>query len=97
MMKEMQKLIKEYRRTNHRGLSRHTQQAGYITAFTTLYKVDQKSVAHSRAFICKDLLDDIALLCQRTKPSNREAVKLKDLPTLVWQIINHPNPSAKIA
>ena len=47
--------------------------------------------------IFKELLDDIALLCQRTKPSNRDAVKLKDLPTLVWQIINQPNPSAKIA
>ena len=46
--------------------------------------------------IFKELLDDIALLCQRTKPSNRDAVKLKDLPTLVLQIINHPTPSAKI-
>ena len=47
--------------------------------------------------IFKDLLDDIALNCQRTKPSNRDISKLKDLPTLVWQIVNQPNPSAKIA
>ena len=45
----------------------------------------------------KELLDDIALLCQRSEPSNRDIVKLKDLPTLVWQIVNQPNPSAKIA
>lgn len=30
--------------------------------------------------IFKELLDDIALLCQRTEPSNRDIVKLKDLP-----------------
>ena len=47
--------------------------------------------------IFKELLDDIALLCQRSEPSNRDIVKLKDLPTLVWQIVNQPNPSAKIA
>lgn len=47
--------------------------------------------------IFKELLDDIALLCQRTEPSNRDIVKLKDLPTLVWQIVNQPNLSAKIA
>ena len=56
-----------------------------------------KSLASLSGSIYKELLDDIALLCQRTKPSNRDAVKLKDLPTLVWQIINQPNPSAKIA
>lgn len=37
--------------------------------------------------ILKELLDDIALLCQRTEPSNLYIVKLKDLPTLVWQIV----------
>jgi len=47
--------------------------------------------------IFKEPLDDIVLLCQRTEPSNRDIVKLKDLPTLVWQIVNQPNPSAKIA
>lgn len=45
----------------------------------------------------KELLDDIALLCQRTEPSNLDIVKLKDLPTLVWQIFNQPTTSAKIA
>ena len=47
--------------------------------------------------IFKELLDDIALLCQRTERSNRDIVKLKDLPTLVWQIVNRPTTSAKIA
>ena len=47
--------------------------------------------------IFKELLDEITLFCQRTKPSNRDAVNLKDLPSLIWQIINQPNPSAKIA
>ena len=48
MVRDTVILIKEYSRTNHRGQSRHTQQeAGYIAAFTSLYKVDQKSVAHS--------------------------------------------------
>lgn len=56
-----------------------------------------KSLACLSGPMYKEFLDDIALLCQRTKPSNRDAVKLKDLTTLVWQIINHPNPSAKIA
>lgn len=53
-------LIKEYSRTNHRGLSRHTQQeAGYIAAFTSLYKVDQKSVAHSSGSIYKETIKTI--------------------------------------
>ena len=30
--------------------------------------------------------------CQRTTPSNRDRVLLKDLPLLVWQIFNQPNP-----
>ena len=47
--------------------------------------------------IFKELLDEIALLCTRTKPSNRDSVLLKDLPTLVNQIVKQPNPSAKIA
>lgn len=37
--------------------------------------------------IFKELLNDIALLCQRTEPSNRDIVKLKDLPTLELQIV----------
>lgn len=36
--------------------------------------------------IFKELLDDIALLCQRSEPSNRDIVKLKDLTTLVCKI-----------
>lgn len=40
--------------------------------------------------IFKELLNDIALLCQRTEPSNRDIVKLKDLPTLELQIVNQP-------
>lgn len=52
MVQNTASLIKEYSRTNHRGQSRHTQQeAGYIAAFTSLYKVDQKSVAHSSGSI----------------------------------------------
>ena len=52
MVQNTAHLIKEYSRTNHRGQSRHTQQeAGYIAAFTSLYKVDQKSVAHSSGSI----------------------------------------------
>lgn len=47
--------------------------------------------------IFKELLDEIARLCQRTKPSKRDTILLKDLPTLVNQIVNQPNPSAKIA
>lgn len=42
--------------------------------------------------IFKELLDDIALLCQRTKPSKRDTILLKDLPTLVKQIVKQPNP-----
>lgn len=47
--------------------------------------------------IFKELLNDIALLCQRTEPSNRDIVKLKDLPSLELQIVNQPPSSAKIA
>ena len=65
--------------------------------FETLFKALLYRKLSTVYQIFKELLDDIALLCQITKPSNRDAVKLKDLPTLVWQIINQPNPSAKIA
>ena len=65
--------------------------------FKTLFKALLYRKLSTVYQIFKELFDDIALLCQRTKPSNRNAVKLKDLPTLVWQIINHPTPSAKIA
>lgn len=36
----------------------------------------------------KELLDDTALICQRTEPYNRDIVKLKNPLTLVWQIVN---------
>lgn len=42
--------------------------------------------------IFKELLDGIALLCQRTKPSKRDTILLKDLPTLVKQIVKQPTP-----
>lgn len=65
--------------------------------FNVLFKVLLLRMSSTVYQIFKELLDDIALLCQRTEPSNRDIVKLKDLPTLVWQIVNQPNLSAKIA
>ena len=47
--------------------------------------------------ILKELLDDIALNARRSKPSNRDRVLLKDLPLLIWQIVNHPRPDRKVA
>ena len=46
--------------------------------------------------ILKELLDDIALNARRSKPSNRDRVLLKDLPLLIWQIVNHPRPDRKV-
>lgn len=51
--------------------------------FETLFKALLYRKLSTVYQVFKDPLDDIALLCQRTKPSNRDAVKLKDLPTLV--------------
>lgn len=65
--------------------------------FNVLFKALLLRMSSTVYQIFKELLDDIALLCQRTEPSNRDIVKLKDLPTLVWQIVNQPNLSAKIA
>lgn len=97
MVQNTAHLIKEYSRTNHRGQSRHTQQeAGYIAAFTSLYKVDQKSVAHSSGSIYKELLANIAEFCKRTIPSQRDRILLKDLP-LLWQIFKQPVTSRKSA
>ena len=45
--------------------------------------------------IYKELFDEISTHCQRTMPSNRDRVLLKDLPLLVWQIVNQPNPFDK--
>jgi hypothetical protein len=47
--------------------------------------------------IFKELLDDIALNARRSKPSNRDRVLIKDLPLLIWQIVNHPRPDRKVA
>lgn len=47
--------------------------------------------------IVKELLDDIALYCKRSKPSNRDSVLFKDLPMLLWQIVNTNRPHAKSA
>ena len=47
--------------------------------------------------IFKELLDDIALNAKRSMPSNRDRVELKDLPLLIWEIVNHPRPDRKIA
>ena len=47
--------------------------------------------------IFKELLDDIALNARRSKPSNRDRVLLKDLPLLIWQIVNHPRPDRKVS
>ena len=47
--------------------------------------------------ILKELLDDIALNARRSKPSNRDRVLLKDLPLLIWQIVNHPRLDRKVA
>lgn len=46
--------------------------------------------------VFKELLDDIALLCQRTKPSNRDAVKLKDLPTIDDRSLTIPTLRLKL-
>ena len=47
--------------------------------------------------IFKELLDDIALNARRSKPSNRDRVLIKDLPLLIWQIVNHPRPDRKVS
>lgn len=54
MIQDIEVLIKEYSRINHRGQSRHAQlETGYIAAFTELYYIDQKSIAHSSGSIYK--------------------------------------------
>ncbi len=74
-------------------LKLHKQNDCFEVLFKTLLLRKSSTVYQ----IFKELLDDIALLCQRSAPSNRDIVKLKDLPTFVNQIVNHPTPSAKIA
>lgn len=48
--------------------------------FDVLFKALHFHKSSTAYQIFKELLDDIALLCQRTEPSNRDIVKLKDLP-----------------
>ena len=62
------------------------------TAFSKLFKNLQSLKLSSIYQIFKELFDEISIHCQRTTPSNRERVLLKDLPLLVWQIVNQPNP-----
>ena len=47
--------------------------------------------------VFKELLGEIALNARRSKPSNRDRVLLKDLPLLIWQIVNHPRPDRKVS
>ena len=68
-----------------------------IECFDVLFKALLLRKSSTVYQIFKELLDEIARLCQRTKPSKRDTILLKDLPTLVNQIVNQPNPFAKIA
>ena len=62
------------------------------TAFSKLFRSLQSLKLSSIYQIFKELFDEISTHCQRTTPSNRDRVLLKDLPLLVWQIVNQPNP-----
>lgn len=61
-----------------------------IECFDVLFKALLLRKSSTVYQIFKELLDEIARLCQRTKPSKRDTILLKDLPTLVNQIVNHP-------
>ncbi|MDD6067908.1 MAG: transposase, partial [Succinivibrio sp.] len=65
------------------------------TAFSNLFRSLQSLNLSSIYQIFKELFDEISMHCQRTTPSNRDRVLLKDLPLLVWQIVNQPNPFDK--
>ena len=43
---------------------------------------------YHRNLTFKELFDDICSYCQKTTPSNRDRALLKDLPLLLWQIVN---------
>ena len=47
--------------------------------------------------IFKELLGEIALCCKRSKPSQRDRLLIKDLPLLLWQIVNQPGFKRKIS
>ena len=74
-------------------LKLHKQNDCFVKLFSAFLKRKLSTVYQ----VFKELLDDIALLCQRTKPSNRDAILLKDLPTLLWQIVHQPNTTANAA
>ena len=40
--------------------------------------------------VFKELLGEIALNCKRSKPSQRDRLLIKDLPLLLWQLVNRP-------
>ena len=62
------------------------------TSFSKLFKSLQTLKLSSIYQIFKELFDEISTQCQRTTTSNRDRILLKDLPLLVWQIVNQPNP-----
>ena len=45
----------------------------------------------------KELLGEIALCCKRSKPSQRDRLLIKDLPLLLWHIVNQPGFKRKIS
>lgn len=47
--------------------------------------------------VFKELLGEIALCCKRSKPSQRDRLLIKDLPLLLWQIVNQPGFKRKIS
>lgn len=47
--------------------------------------------------VFKELLGEIALSCKRSKPSQRDRLLIKDLPLLLWQIVNQPGFKRKIS
>ena len=85
-------LIKECRYENHIGQRIYTLIKGRI--YKCIYS-NYKNVKNLLLLLCgsiyKELFDEISTHCQRTMPSNRDRVLLKDLPLLVWQIVNQPN------
>ena len=47
--------------------------------------------------VFKELLGEIALCCKRSNPSQRDRLLIKDLPLLLWQIVNQPGFKRKIS
>ena len=47
--------------------------------------------------VFKELLGEMALSCKRSKPSQRDRLLIKDLPLLLWQIVNQPGFKRKIS